>query len=104
MLPEIVSAFSPVTPATVEVGTPTEPNAVGVEFTTRHATTHVSGSYPIATRMPAGIATAVPNPAMPSRKFPNPQPMIRRMIIGSDETLDSIALMESMAFVFNTRL
>ena len=94
----------PVTEARVTVGTPTEPKAVGVEFTTRQATTVLMGSSPIPTRMEAGMATAVPNPAMPSIKFPNPQPMIRASTRLSWETPASIFLINSMAPVFSVRL
>ena len=67
-LPERGSASTPETALRVMVGTPTEPNAVGMEFTTRHATMVRTGSKPSATRIPAGMATAVPKPAMPSMK------------------------------------
>ena len=97
-------ASSPVTEASVTVGTPTEPKAVGVEFTTRQAITARIGSRPIPASMEAGIATAVPKPAIPSMKFPNPHPMIRRRILSSMETPASIFLIRSMAPVFSVRL
>ena len=65
---ESLTTSSPVILETVVVGTPTDPNAVGIELTTRQPTTTGRGSMPRAIRIPAGIATAVPNPAMPSMK------------------------------------
>jgi len=95
---------SPVIEARVTVGTPTEPKAVGVELTTRQAITARIGSRPIPTSMDAGMATAVPNPAMPSIKFPNPQPIIRRRTLSSMETPASIFFIKSMAPVSIVRL
>ena len=43
---------------------------------TRHMRTALSGSNPTPTRIAVGIATAVPKPAMPSMKLPNPQTMM----------------------------
>ena len=59
---------TPETALRVIAGTPTEPNAVGMALITRQATMVFTGSKPRATRIPAGIATAVPKPAMPSIK------------------------------------
>src|SRR5699024_5577379 len=52
------STSNPVIDANVTVGTPTDPNAVGVEFTTRHAITALIGFNPIPANIEAGIATA----------------------------------------------
>ena len=86
------------------VGTPTEPNAVGVELTTKQAITERIGLIPIAANIDAGIATAVPNPAIPSMKLPNPHPIIRSNTLWSTETLASIFLINSIAPVSNVRL
>ena len=94
----------PVTDARVTVGTPTEPNAVGVEFTTRQPSTALIGSSPIAASIDAGIATAVPKPAMPSIKFPNPHPMSNARTRLSLETPASIFFTDSIAPVFKVRL
>ena len=92
------------TEESVTVGTPTEPKAVGVLLATRQANTTWIGSMPSATRIPAGIATAVPNPAMPSMKFPNPQPIKSRSTLWSMETPESMLLMRSIAPVSSVRL
>ena len=101
---ESASSESPVTLASVTVGTPTLPNAVGAAFTIRRAKTVGRASKPIATRIPAGIATAVPNPAIPSMKKPKPNPMIRARIRLSSETPDSIFFIVFMPPVFKDRL
>ena len=101
---ESAPSSSPETEPNVVVGTPTEPNAVGVLFTTRHAVTARMGSRPIPASIEAGIATAVPNPAIPSIKFPNPQPMISINILLSSEIPASIFLIESIASVLSVRL
>ena len=92
MLAESALTDRPVVAATEVVGTPTLPKAVGVVFTIRSARTVVRGSKSRVTRIDAGIATAVPNPAMPSMKQPKPQPMIRPRILLSLDTLLSMAL------------
>ena len=90
--------------ANVVVGTPTEPKAVGVEFTISSPTRVGSGSKPRAMRMLAGMATAVPKPAMPSMKHPKLHPMMMARMRLSLEMPDSIALILSMAPVSRTRL
>ena len=90
--------------ASVAVGTPAEPNAVGVVFTTRQAVTALMGLRPIPARIDAGIATAVPNPAIPSIKLPNPQPIISISILLSSEIPISIPLIISIAPVFIVKL
>ncbi len=104
MFPANCNASRFVTDASVTVGTPTEPNAVGVELTTRQAITESIGLTPIAANMDAGMATAVPNPAIPSMKLPNPHPIIRSNTLWSMETLASIFLINSIAPVSNVRL
>ena len=101
---QISRMFRPVMLAMVVAGTPTLPNAVGVELMTRQETIERIGSKPSPTRMPAGIATAVPKPAMPSMKLPKPQAMISMRTRLSVETLPSMALMVSIAPVFSVRL
>ncbi len=98
----MVSTFA--TDTRVTVGTPTEPKAVGVELTTRQPTTAPIGSSPIPASMEAGIATAVPNPAIPSIKLPKPQPIRRSSTRLSFETPANILLISSIAPVFKIRL
>ena len=63
-----------------------------------------SGEMPRPASMPAGMATAVPKPAIPSRKLPKPQPMSRMSTRLSELTEVSICLMVSMLFVWRLRL
>ena len=63
----------PVRPARDTVGTPTEPKQVGTPLATRQTRTACSGGKPRAASMPAGMATAVPKPLMPSMKPPKHQ-------------------------------
>ena len=62
------------------------------------------GFMPMPASMLAGMATAVPKPAMPSRKPPKHQPMSRISTRWSLETLVSRRLMTSMAPVRRERL
>ena len=102
--PESLTTSSPVILETVVVGTPTEPKAVGIELTTRQPTTTGMGSMPRAIRIPAGIATAVPNPAIPSMKWPKAHAIKRARTRWSVETLASIFLIFSIAPVSRLRL
>ena len=86
------------------VGIPTEPNAVGVAFATRQATVAGIGENPSPQRIPAGIATAVPNPAIPSRNPPNPQPINSSRILRSFDTPVSTFLIFSILPVAIHRL
>ena len=94
----------PVMVARVAVGMPIEPNIVGRPLASRQARMAVMGFTPSAASMLAGIATAVPKPAMPSRKLPKHQPMRITSTRMSDETEQSIALIFSMAPVCTVRL
>ena len=100
---EISTGESPVIAEMVAIGTPTDPKAVGIELTTRHPTTTGTGSIPSAIRIPAGIATAVPNPAIPSIKWPNPHAIKRASTRWSAETPASIFLIFSIAPVSSVR-
>ena len=77
---------------------------MGIELTTRQPTTTGRGSMPRAIRIPAGIATAVPNPAMPSMKWPKAHAIKRARTRWSVETLASIFLIFSIAPVSRLRL
>ena len=101
---ESFTTSSPVILEMVVVGTPTEPNAVGIELTTRQPTTTGRGSMPRAIRIPAGIATAVPHPALPSMKCPKAHAITRARTRWSVETLASIFLIFSIAPVSRLRL
>ena len=62
------------------------------------------GFMPMPASMLAGMAMAVPKPAMPSMKPPKHQPMSSTSTRLSAETPVSICLMTSMAPVFRDRL
>ena len=95
---------SPVTLARVTVGIPTDPKAVGKALASMQTRQAVTGSMPMTTSMLAGMAMAVPKPAMPSRKPPKHQPMSRMMTRLSRDTPASIRLITSMAPVRRDRL
>ena len=54
----------PTSPAAVVVGIPMLPKVGGATLAIRHATAEKSGSNPRPTMIAAGIATAVPKPAL----------------------------------------
>ena len=89
----------PVKDANVVVGMAIEPNVVGTEFATKQAKIDFNGSKPTATIIAAGMATAVPKPAIPSIKLPKPQANNNAKIRISLVTEDSIILIVSIAFV-----
>ena len=89
----------PVKDANVVVGIAIEPNVVGTEFATKQAKIDFNGSKPTATIIAAGIATAVPKPAIPSIKLPKPQANNNAKIRISLVTEDNIILIVSIAFV-----
>ena len=97
-------ASSPVTPARVTVGIPTEPKAVGKALASIHTMQAWTGSIPRPTSILAGMAMAVPNPAIPSRKPPKHQPTNRMRMRLSEDTPVSRPLMTSIPPVFTTRL
>ena len=97
-------ASSPVTLTNVVVGIPTEPKAVGKALASIHTRQDSTGSIPIPASIPAGMATAVPKPAIPSRNPPKHQPISRMMTRRSPDTLDSIRLITSIAPVRRDRL
>ncbi len=95
---------SPTRLASVVVGMPMEPQGVGNPLASRQTRHEKMGSNPMAASMPAGMAMAVPNPAMPSMKPPKHQAMrstSRRLSLVTDA---SIPLMVSMAPVFTHKL
>ena len=89
----------PVKDANVVVGIAIEPNVVGTEFATKQAKMDFNGSNPTATIIAAGIATAVPKPAIPSMKAPKPHANNTAKIRISLVTEDNITLIVSIAFV-----
>ena len=97
-------ASMPVMEASVVVGMPMEPNMVGTPLAIRQARMEVTGETPSATSMLAGMATAVPKPAMPSRNPPKHQAMSSVRIRLSSETEQSMALMVSMPLVWTVTL
>ena len=94
----------PVREARVVVGIAMDPKVVGTALATRQATMDFRGLKPTATIMAAGMATAVPKPAMPSMKSPKPQARRSASTRISEVTEESMVLMVSMAFVCTTRL
>lgn len=81
-----------------------EPKGVGVPLATRQTRQASSGGNPSPASIPAGIAMAVPNPAMPSMNPPKHQPIrITRMRLSLD-TLVIIRLMTSILPVRRVRL
>ena len=104
ILAAVVTGSRPVIFIAVTAGIPIEPKATGVVFATRQTTAAKRGSNPKATSIPAGIATAVPKPAIPSIKAPNPHEIINTRIRLSLDTDANICLMTSMYFVCTTRL
>ena len=94
----------PVMEASVVVGMPMEPNIVGTVLAIRQERIASTGPRPTAMSIDAGMATAVPKPAMPSRNAPKHQPMRRTSTRLSDETEQSIALIVSMPAVWTVTL
>ena len=70
-----------VTSANVKTGKPIAPNAVAVLLATKQITEAWIGSKPKEIKIPAQIATAVPKPAIDSRKPPKPQAIINTKIL-----------------------
>lgn len=94
----------PVKLAKVLAGIPMEPYVVGTELATRQTRMALIGSKPMATNIEAGIAIAVPKPAMPSMKAPKPQPMSRARTRRSLLTVVNMCLTMSMLLVYSVRL
>ena len=86
------------------VGMPMEPNIVGTPLASRHTSTALMGSKPSAIIMAVGMATAVPKPAMPSRKPPKHQPISSASTRWCELTEVSITLIVSMAPVCTVTL
>ena len=93
------TGFKSVKLAKVVVGIPMEPKVVGTVLAIRQARMDRNGLYPKPTIMLAGIATAVPKPAIPSMKAPNPHAINRARIRLSLLTVVSICLITSILFV-----
>ena len=88
-------ASKPVTAAMVVVGIPMDPKDGATALEIKQAMMVLIGGYPRATSIAAGIATAVPKPAMPSMNVPKPQAMSRNTTRLSSLTVVSICLMTS---------
>ena len=89
----------PVKFAKVLAGMPIEPYVVGTELATRQTRIDLIGSKPRATNIDAGMAMAVPKPAIPSINAPNPQAMSSARIRRSLLTVISICLTISILLV-----
>ena len=82
--------------AKVTVGIPIDPNAVGVPFAIKHTRHENNGSNPNDTSILAGIATAVPKPAMPSINPPKHHAINKtstRLSVEKDVIIDLITSM-----------
>ena len=82
--------------AKVTVGIPMDPNAVGVPFAIKHTRHENNGSNPNDTSILAGIATAVPKPAMPSINPPKHHAINKtstRLSVEKDVIIDLITSM-----------
>ena len=64
------STSRPVTPASVLIGTPIDPQATGAVLAIRQSSAAWNGRKPSPTRNAAEIATGAPNPAAPSMNAP----------------------------------
>ena len=95
--------FRPNFETIVVTGSPTVPNAVGVELAIRQINAAFNGLNPSETIIAAGIATAVPYPAIPSINPPNPQASINACALLSDEMFPSIFLTVSIFPVFTDK-
>jgi len=87
----------------VVTGSPTVPNAVGVEFAIRHINAAFNGLNPSDTIIAAGIATAVPYPAIPSMNPPNPHASTNACALLSVVIFPSIFFTVSIFPVFTDR-
>ena len=95
---------SPTRLAKVTVGIPMDPKGVGTPLANKHTKHENNGENPKATNILAGIAMAVPNPAIPSIKPPKHQAIKRTSTRLSLETLVIICLMISIPFVLKDKL
>lgn len=84
------SCFKLVTSANVKIGKPIAPNAVAVVLAIKLITDALIGSNPKAIKILAAIATAVPKPAIDSRKPPKPQAIISTIMRLSVEIVASM--------------
>ena len=82
----------------VITGTPTAPNPVATVLPSRATRAENIGLKPRPISMAAGIATAVPNPAMPSRRPPKPHTIISTSTPRSSVNDENWLLITSMAF------
>ena len=96
-------AFNPKFEIIVVTGSPTVPNAVGVEFAIKQIIAAVIGENPKEIIIAAGIATAVPYPAIPSINPPNPQASIKACARLSDVIFPNIVLMISILPFFTDK-
>ena len=80
------SSGSPVTEASVVIGTAIAPNATGAVLATRATTAALSGGKRRAMSMTVQMATGAPKPARASSRAPNANAMITAWTRGSSET------------------
>ena len=90
--------------ARVLVGIPMDPNGVGVPLAIKQTKQENKGPKPKDTSIEAGMAMAVPNPAIPSIKPPKHQAINKTRIRLSLDTDVIICLMISMPFVSQHKL
>ena len=90
--------------ASVVAGSPTAPNPTATVFATRQMTAENIGLKPRPIRMAAGMATAVPKPAMPSSTPPSPHVNNSTNRPLSDVIWINCVLMVSISFVSHRML
>ena len=90
--------------ASVVAGRPTAPKPTATVLATRQMTAENIGLKPSPMRMAAGMATAVPNPAMPSSTPPSPHVSSRTSRPLSEVIWINCVLMVSISFVSHRML
>ena len=83
----------------VVTGTPTAPNATATVLAMSATRAENIGLKPSPMSIAAGIATAVPKPAIPSSRPPKPHTMSNTTMPLSSEMLVNCALITSISFV-----
>ena len=95
---------NPVSCASTITGTPTAPKAVGTLLAIKLTNAENTGRNPRLIKIAAGIATAVPNPAIPSNNPPNPHVINNTCTLLSVEIEENCCFNTSIFFVCNRTL
>ena len=88
----------------VVTGTPTAPNPVATVLPMRATRAENMGLKPSPMRMAAGMATAVPKPAMPSSSPPKPHTSMSTRMPRSSVNEVNWALMTSICLLYTSML